>query len=128
MVLALPPTPRGIMLTTPIVEGAYYEREDGSVVGPARVYHGSLWQLSGYCYTSSGETTALPRSAGVNLTRRVYLVPADPAEVVAELREMQRNANKNLCGPGGSQVDAGEEDGLRQAADIVAEKLGVGNG
>lgn len=114
------------MLTTPIVEGAYYEREDGAIVGPFKrstyTFYGE-WFDGRRLYRSDG--THYERRPGDHLTRRVWPVYSDPAEVVAELREMQSNANKNLCGPGGSQVDAGEEYGFRQAADLVAEKLGV---
>lgn len=108
----------------PIVEGAYYEREDGSVVGPARSYHGRLWQLSGDCYTSVGETTALPRSAGVNLTRRVWTVYTDPAEVVAELRRQQVLHQEVIL----DLVAEGAAGAFGDAADLVAEKLGVGRG
>lgn len=57
----------------------------------------------------------------LRLTRRVYLVPTDPAEVVAELRVMEGHARKNLlAGHTGCEVD-----GWEGAADLVAEKLGV---
>lgn len=55
------------------------------------------------------------------LIRRVYFVATDPAEVVAELRRKQRDAeavaddDTFLCG---------SASGIREAAELVAEKLG----
>lgn len=83
-------------LKEPIVEGAYYEREDGRV-------------------------------CGYDLRCRVYIVPTDPAEVVAELR--RRSAE---CEPPGEEV-YGEEDnfqsgrsiGFDDSADLVESMLGL---
>jgi len=96
------------MLTEPIVEGAYYEREDGRIWGPV--------------------PECLAGTYKARLTRRVYLVPTDPAEVVAELRERKEAADM-ASDPDGSAMNYERYDGraeaFDQAADLVAEKLGV---
>jgi len=71
-----------VSLTEPIVEGAYYERADGCVMGPARPW-GDIWELAGNYYRSEGNIYG-PGPIGMHLIRRVWIVPTDPAEVVAE--------------------------------------------
>jgi hypothetical protein len=112
-------------LTEPIVKGAYYEREDGSI-GRATILYGFA-HVCGDAYKLDGARVfARPR-----LIRRVYIVPTDPAELVAELR---RRADAVLA-DNTEETDelieetwTAEEDAIRSAADLVAEKLGVGNG
>lgn len=104
------------MLTNPIVEGAYYEREDGQAVGPAAIDKEGNFRLGEWRYNISGALVSYALNPElVRLTRRVYIVPTDPAEVVAELRE---RASINC----GTQC---EESELEWAADLVAKKLGV---
>lgn len=104
-----------VSLTEPIVEGAYYEREDGQVVGPPAKHSiegRDVWTLYDWCYMANGDAFAghAPR-----LKRRVYLVPTDPAEVVAELRILA-----------GKKTNVGfESSAYNKASDLVAEKLGV---
>lgn len=109
------------MLTEPIVEGAYYECEDGQVVGPARPLSDGRREhwVGDNAYTNlTGKQVAGPRQRpGINLTRRVYLVPTDPAEVVAELLDSEQS------GVGVSDFFDGVASGYRAAADLVAEKL-----
>lgn len=93
------------MLTEPIVEGAYYEIDGGTVFGPI-VQASELGGSNGACWHNAS-----------SFTRRVYIVPTDPAEVVAELKELRH------------EVDTSQEDRmLSRVIDLVAEKLGVGNG
>ena len=111
-------------LKEPIVEGAYYEREDGQVFGPAAPVADwpGYWLLCGVEFWCDGRESAsddFPR-----LTRRVYLVPTDPAEVVAELRVKAAVADARHNESGDSRA-LGEYVGLFEAADLVAEKLGV---
>lgn len=87
----------------PIVEGAYYElkpgcyeRENGTIVGPLGPIGAEYWTKH-----------------SSRLTRRVWITPTDPAEVVAELRKMA------LRRP------IAHEKAWREAADLVAQKLGV---
>jgi hypothetical protein len=111
------------MLTTPIVEGAYYEREDGQV-------HRAVW-LPGACvFTIGQEAFASYYEDGSGyfhdtprLTRRVYLVPTDPAEVVARLRQLAVTSYDQAGG--GTQTADLLREGIDYAADLVAEKLGV---
>jgi len=123
--------PRGIMLTTPIVEGAYYEREDGQVVGPSRwlsSMHLELWVGDNYYRHADGELMGVDdpdEARRLHLTRRVYLVPTDPAEVVGALREMQLNAHVDSHSEFGGRTDEAKEEAFCEAADLVAEKLGV---
>ena len=114
-------------LTEPIVEGAYYEREDGQVVGPpARhsIEGLDVWTLDDWCYMENGAAFAdhAPR-----LKRRVYLVPTDPAEVVAELRERSCEAQQRSSRGYGDapSYHSGREEAYDRAADLVASKLGV---
>ncbi|MBK9496845.1 MAG: hypothetical protein IPO08_20530 [Xanthomonadales bacterium] len=84
----------------PIVEGAYYLREDGSV-GVAKAY-GDVFRVCNDTYLRDGRRKYRSEQA---LTRRVYITHTDPAEVVRYLLD---------------------EVGLPySAADLVAEKLGV---
>ena len=108
------------MLTEPIVEGAYYER-GGEVHGPAVKENHGFWRLGPYLHHSNGRASG---SHGKPLTRRVYLVPVDPAEVVAELRAKAAVADARHNDSGDSRA-LGEYVGLFEAADLVAEKLGV---
>lgn len=93
------------MLTEPIVEGAYYEVADGVIIGP-------LDQASvvGWCQDCARQ----------RIVRRVYLVPSDPAEVVAELRQLELAAGHTE--PPGGFTD-GRESAFGEGADLVAEKL-----
>lgn len=88
-------------LKEPIVEGAYYEREDGVFMAHA---FGAVFCIGKGMYFPDGKAFYGCQA----LTRRVYLVPVDPAEVVAELRRM---------------LYEGYADS--EAADLVAAKLGV---
>lgn len=119
-------------LKEPIVEGAYYEREDGQVVGPARPItedygHGNYWSWSigGFAYDTAGRSHQ--QWSKLSLTRRVYLVPTDPAEVVAELREQSSEANRlSALGYGDApSYHAGRNEAFDSSADLVAKKLGV---
>ena len=82
----------------------YYERDDGAIVD-----------------YSEEIDVAMPFG---RLTRRVYITPTDPAEVVAELRARAERARKVreklLTNNYGDSVEA-----FDSAADLVAEKLGV---
>lgn len=109
------------MLTEPIVDGAYYEREDGSIVGPAvpDVRFPGYYYLSSHYYWGTGVHTTIfgltpvPDEPESCLTRRVYIVPTDPVEVVAELHRRSDVTSSNRTA------------GYRAAAELVAEKLGV---
>lgn len=89
------------MLTEPIVEGAWYLREDG--VFRARAF-GHYFSAGGSMYYPDGQDFHGCKP----LIRRVYITPTDPAEVVAELRRM---------------LYEGYADS--EAADLVEAKLGV---
>lgn len=110
------------MLTEPIVEGAYYEREDGVVVGPNPIFQGGGVWFDGdtFPYELYGIHTMNPRK---NLTRRVYIVPTDPADVVAELRDRKMDFDRAY-----DDGDVAQRRAFDHALDLVAEKLGVGNG
>jgi hypothetical protein len=111
----------------PIVKGAYYEREDGQLVGPAQQCEPGTWWIGSHLYrdADNGEHCAHPSK---RLTRRVYLVPTDPAEVVAELRGCQARATIIAKDNDNDPFRLGRETAWGNAADLVAEKLGVGNG
>ena len=111
------------MLTEPIVEGAYYEREDGVFKAARVIGHPDRSVLGGELYWSSGANWLFgtPR-----LTRRVWLVPTDPADVVAELRRISDRIDG--CRHVDDMLSLGQIQGLDQAVDVVVEKLGVGNG
>jgi hypothetical protein len=119
------------MLTEPIVKGAYYEREDGCVIGPAKLDatdQDVFWigRTNRYRRSRGGQhVTGVPELA---LTRRVYIVPTDPAEVVAELRGCQARATIIAKDNDNDPFRLGRETAWGNAADLVAEKLGVGNG
>jgi hypothetical protein len=64
------------------------------------------------------------RAENLSLTRRVYITHTDPAEVVAELRQLETGIRFRA----GASEDGGEyggalANGVREAADLVAEKL-----
>ena len=99
------------MLTAPIVEGAYYEREDGMFLGPA-VRDQGVWRVGPHLFWSDG--AQLNQSHRLN--RRVYLVPTDPSEVVAELRERSESEWHS---------DETATRAYSEAAELVAAKLGV---
>ncbi|MBK9949893.1 MAG: hypothetical protein IPP12_22425 [Nitrospira sp.] len=116
-------------LKEPIVEGAYYEREDGRIIGPAAREDDPspdyrwVWHIPGGMYGSHDD-------AGINygldnderLTRRVYITHTDPAEVVAELRRLEDEANAFICDDDDYREDnAGEAYG--RAADLVESML-----
>lgn len=71
-----------------------------------------------YAYAVNGiAKTRLDTELHLRLTRRVYIIHTDPAEVVAELRRPTcHHANPYGCG---------WDEGRYAAADLVAEKLGV---
>lgn len=96
-------------LKEPIVEGAYYLTESGCVLGPMRRNRGTLRYYQG---NTEG------------LTRRVWITHTDPAEVVTELRERVEIANR-LNVRTKEDYHRGEESAFEEAADLVAEKLGV---
>ena len=104
-------------LKEPIVEGAYYEREDGSVVGPARRQASLRWDVGGWTYEQNGAVSGYGIDVGVSLTRRVHLIPTDPAEVVAELRRMAHICSASAESTGSRAFDT--------AADLVTQKLEV---
>ena len=98
----------------PIVEGAWYERDNGSV-GRCGAFNAGFGHVLDDPYRRySGERVykKTPR-----LTRRVYVTPADPAEVVAELQRMAHICSASAESSGSRAFDT--------AADLVAEKLGV---
>lgn len=123
-------------LKEPIVEGAYYEREDGVIATAKRGPLVSTCTVAGHVvYRDKGTSFAI---GGPSLTRRVYLVPTDPTEVVAELWGRRARAaliaedNNNdpfRLGRESAWRDAAEYVeralGREIAADLVAEKLGV---
>lgn len=109
-------------LTELIVEGAYYERKDGQVCGPAIPdprFHkiACLWRVGPYLFSQHGTSADTIQACGPRLTRRVYIVPTDPAEVVAKLRQCDLGSDNHYM--------AGMAVGYHNAADLVAEKLGV---
>lgn len=113
-------------LTEPIVEGAYYEREDG-VVARAQiqlVFGVFTFNVGGVHFKKDG---ARFDALSVRLTRRVYIVPVDPIEVVAELRERSSEANRlSAIGYGDApSYHAGRNEAFDSAADLVAEKMGI---
>jgi hypothetical protein len=93
-----------------IVEGAYYERNDGQVVGPSKAGVGDVFTIGEDDYYADGESYF---SEGIWLTRRVYITHADPAEVVAELTKLARK---------GTNIGF-ESAAYDRAADLVTEKL-----
>ena len=99
-------------LKEPIVEGAWYLTEVGDVhrVRPAS---------AGYQYSPDGRVFYSGDEWCHRLTRRVYLVPTDPAEVVAELRVQARVLDWF------TSEEIHEANGWSAASDLVAEKLGV---
>jgi hypothetical protein len=108
-----------------IVEGAYYEREDGQVVGPAtrELCDGFyFWRVGPCLFTGDGRSAGLKN--GQRLTRRVYITHTDPAEVVAELRRREEEAGREANSPfSDGDYDRGREQAYESAADLVAEKL-----
>lgn len=64
----------------------------------------------------------------LDLTRRVWLVPADPAEVVAELRRRAASIREQANGSNSAPLFEEHAIALLSAADLVAAALGVGNG
>lgn len=119
-----------VSLTTPIVEGAYYERQDKEVVGPATpsepIGAPGCYNLSGYDYDGSG----FHPIEEYRLTRRVWLVPTDPAEVIAELRQKETAAAERKESNKGHDIwvaeDYAQQAAFHNAANLVAQKLGVG--
>ena len=59
----------------------------------------------------------------LRLTRRVWITPTDPAEVVAELRK--RAAGIRPMGGIDGEYERGKDCAYEDAAELVAEKLGV---
>jgi hypothetical protein len=117
------------MLTEPIVEGAYYEQHGTKrILGPAVPAYNALaphFVLNGRGFRPNGEPLTWGEPG--RLTRRVYITPTDPAEVVAELRRRQ-DAEYQLgqtLSPGNSDYHGGIARGHMEAADLVAEKLEV---
>lgn len=108
-------------LTGPLVEGTYYEREDGSIHKAKRgrlrpdLFHvgDSLFHADG---SAAGHVSAV-------IIRQVHIVPTDPVEVVAELRRREKVAFSNRE-PYENYAE-GEESAFAEAAALVAEKLGV---
>jgi len=94
------------MLTEPIVEGAYYLHKNGGIIGPMARNRATVHYFR-------GDTS--------DLVRRVYLVPTDPAEVVAELRELADQISKARHPH--DDLGRGQEGAFDAAADLVAEKL-----
>lgn len=96
----------------PIVEGAYYstlcERIVGPMIPPAC---GAWWTDPADEFIVSVEGEGFRGEDRIALTRRVYLVPTDPAEVVAELRKYA------------SRAVGDQEVAMNAAADLVAERL-----
>jgi hypothetical protein len=120
--LALPPTPGGIMLTTPIVEGAYYELSNGEIVKDfkhvvcPKCSHVLTFRLERKRLSCEHPCCGHRWRCELSITRRVYIVPTDPAEVVAELRERSESEWHS---------DETATRAYSEAADLVAEKLGV---
>lgn len=111
------------MLTEPIVEGAWYVRSDFSV-GPA-VVSGDWYEVLGDTYYDDG--AAHDSTTPFIVACIGYVVPTDPAEVVAELRRVSNleHEKAKVTEPGNSDYHAGIGYGLQDAADLVAAKLGV---
>lgn len=63
-----------------------------------------------------------------HLTRRVWPVPTDPAEVVAELRRRAKKIREQANGSNSAPLFEEHAIALLSAADLVAAALGVGNG
>lgn len=119
-------------LKEPIVEGACYLREDGQVLGPAArepllrdVF--PLWRVGLHLFTDNGTSADTIQACGPRLTRRVYLVPTDPAEVVTELRARSESESKlgRYAYDTKEAYHDGRERAYESAADLVAEKLGL---
>jgi hypothetical protein len=103
----------------PIVEGAWYLTKAKTVVGPAQwedARRKGWWVIAGASYNSKGQASDLYPEAP-DIECRVYITHADPAEVVAELREMAESE---------WHADEPAQVAFTQAADLVAEKLGGG--
>jgi len=124
-------------LKEPIIEGAYYERGDGAIgvalPDPVIGFHGTVLDrgvtILGVPYWSAG-IVRRPLDSGVPLSivRRVYIVPTDPAEVVAELRRRADSVLSDNTDETDEWIEetwTPEEEAIRSAADLVAEKLGV---
>jgi hypothetical protein len=105
----------------PIVKGAYYEREGRTdVAGPA-AFDGEFWWMAGVVHSADGRALD---GVSPRLTRRVYITHTDPAEVVAELRRLEDEANAFICDDDDYREDnAGEAYG--RAADLVESMLGL---
>ena len=114
-------------LIAPIVEGAYYERNDCYIVGPAKPFDdaGWPWLIAGVVYDTRGNPV---RTDWIKfrLTRRVRLGPADPTEVVAELRR-----RSSECAPPGevygeeANFQSGRSDAFDASAAAVESMLGL---
>ncbi|MBK9496860.1 MAG: hypothetical protein IPO08_20605 [Xanthomonadales bacterium] len=110
----------------PIVEGAYYERGDGNIaLSKASTVPGMLWLACVLYHTDCGIVVdPLESGEHTRLTRRVYITHADPAEVMAELRRLEDEANAFICEDDDYREDnAGEAYG--RAADLVESMLGL---
>lgn len=114
-------------LKEPIVEGAYYLREDEQVFGPAarELCNGLyLWRVGPCLFTGKGGSVGASR--GMRLTRRVWITHTDPAEVVAELRR-----RSSECEPPGdvygeeANFQSGRSDAFDASAEAVESMFGL---
>lgn len=98
-------------LTEPVEVGAYYLRENGSVIGPLTRNRATLHYFQ-------GDTKGL--------VRQVWITHTDPAEVVAELQERSSEAQRlSAFGYGDApSYHSGRNEAFDSAADLVAKKLG----
>ena len=109
-------------LKEPIVEGAWYETNYDIIVRAES-------QTRGYRYHADGSEFYAGEATGTILTRRVYIVPTDPAEVVAALRKLSQvellvTELRDVTGDDPKYTE-GTRDAYSEAADLVAENLGV---
>ncbi len=105
-------------LREPIIEGAYYLREDGVIAPAIKGPLVSTCTVAGHVvYRDRGVSFSI---GGPSLTRRVWITHTDPAEVVAELRRMESNASNRHAY---DDLSRGQEMAYESAADLVAEKL-----
>jgi hypothetical protein len=134
LVLAATHERKGLMLTTPIVEGAYYELSNGEIVKDfkhvvcPKCSHVLTFRLERKRLSCEHPCCGHRWRCELSITRRVYIVPTDPAEVVEELREQANMARALESDEQLGEAARAQAIVCDEFADLVAEKLGVGNG
>ncbi len=100
-----------------IVEGQWYVLEENGLAGMARLdprRKDGSWLICGFRYNQNGS----PCLGSPRLIRRCWIAPADPAELVADLREMATASH--------GEMPDGIPEAYNEAAQLVADRLGVG--